>query len=358
MENVQSHVRMSTQLNGPRSVRVVASATLVGLISVALTFSQTQGSERMVSDLLRNVVRIQAVKDGWGFVVGERTGRLYIVTAYHVVAEPEKVGAENGVKVRVEFYDRRGKMYDAELLGTHDAVRDLAVLTVPTPPGFEWTRKCLAGAEKQKRGAPVWFVGRDQDWKPPVVPGHVLAGPSTEWLLEFEGMMVKPGSSGGPVISDTGIIGMVQKDSQEGTRALSVDFIRKVFEEWNLPWELQAAEPVEPPPQPDLDAIKQVLHQYEEAYNQRDAEALWRVWPNATAKTRGTIEKSFPTASSISMKLQYSDSSIKIGGASATVTGQYTQEFMPRNGNAQKSNGAIAFGLEKRSSTWVIISIK
>ncbi len=373
MENVQSHVRMNTQLNGPQTLRVVGSATLVVFISVALTFSQTQRGERMVSDLRRNVVRIEAKlrtgpENGWGFVVGERAGRLYIVTAYHVVAEPQAVGAGNAVKVRVEFYDRRGKMYDAELLGTHDTVRDLAVLTVPTPPGFEWTRKCLAGAKKQERGSPVWFVGRDQEWKPPVVPGHVLAGPSTEWLLELEGMMVKRGSSGGPVISDTGIIGMVQGDSEEGTHALSIDFIKKLFEEWNHPWELRAAEPVEPAPretpvgplsrQADLDAIKKVLYRYADSYNRKDKNALWKIWPSAPAGTKRTIEKAFSSARSITMNLQPNDPEIEPDGASATVTAQYSQEYAGGDGSQQKSKGSITFRLKKKGGVWSLTSVE
>ena len=353
MENVQSNLRMSTQLNGPRTLRVVASAMFVVFISVAFTFSQTQGSERVVNDLRRNVVRIEATKNGFGFVVGERAGRLYIVTAYHVVhvvADPAEVGAGSAVKVKVEFYDRRGRMYDAELLGTHDAARDLAVLTVPAPPEFKWTKKCLAGAEKQKRGSPVWFVGRDQEWKPPVVPGHVLAGPSTEWLLELEGMMVKEGSSGGPVISDTGIIGMIQRDSQEGTHALSVDFIRKVFEEWRHPWDLQAAEA-------DVDAIHKVLDRYADSYNRRDKNALWKVWPSPPTKTKQAIEDSFRSASSITMNLQVNNPEIEPDGARATVTGQYSQQFTGKNGNQEKSKGSITFRLEKEHGAWVIISV-
>jgi len=367
MENVQSHVRMSTQLKGPRTLRVVASATFVVFISVAFTFSQPQGGERIANDLRRNVVRIEAklrngAENGFGFVLGERAGRLYIVTAYHVVADPEEVGAATAAKVSVEFYDRRGKMYDAELLGTHDTARDLAVLTVATPPGFEWTRKCLAGPEKQERGTPVWFVGRDQEWKPPVVPGHVVAGPSTEWLLELEGMTVKRGSSGGPVISDTGIIGMIQRDSEEGAYALSVDFIRKVFVEWNHPWDL--ADSVgggdstgsRPSLQADVEAINHVLDRYADAYNRRDKNALWKMWPNPPAKTRQAIEANFRIARSIVMKV--SDRTIELDGARATATAQYSQEFVPKDGSALRSNGRIAFRLEKRDSTWIIVAIE
>ncbi len=350
---------MSTQLNGPRTLRVVASATFVVFIAVAFTFSQTQGGERMANDLRRNVVRIEAklrngAENGFGFVLGERAGRLYIVTAYHVVAEPEEVGAGNAVKVTVEFYDRRGKMYDAELLGTHDTARDLAVLTVATPPGFEWTRKCLAGPANQKRGTPVWFVGRDQEWKPPVVPGHVVAGPSTDWLLELEGLTVKRGSSGGPVISDTGIIGMIQRDSEEGAYALSVDFIKKVFEQWKHPWDLQAVES----PEADVDAIKKVLGRYADAYNRKDKNALWKVWPSPPMDTKRTIEESFSTARSITMNLQLNNPEIEPDGARATVTAQYSQEFIPKNGSSLKSNGRIAFTLRKMDSTWVIVAIE
>jgi hypothetical protein len=351
MEDVESHIWVSPEVRGKRARGFVSFALLLVALPVQ-TFSQVEGGDR-VADILRgNVVRIEARENGFGFIAGERAGHLYIVTAYHVVVDPnEVITGGRTPKVRVEFYDRMGKMYDADLLGTHDSNYDVAVLTVPTPAAFEWTRKCLA--ESVKRGTPVWFVGREQEWRPPVTPGHVRVEPGTTWSLEIEGLPVSPGSSGGPAISDKGIIGMIQRDSEESTHALSIDFLREFFKEWNHPWELQ---PFISDGKPDLAAIKKALDTYADSYNRRNASALWGVWPAAPERTRRVIEQSFKNAHSIVMLLQLGEPEIKSDG-SAIVAGQYSQEFTGSNGSQQRSKGSITFWLSKKEGMWIIVKV-
>jgi hypothetical protein len=336
--------------------------------SEQFAFSQADASDQMANALRQNVVRIKTTmsardENGFGFVVGEKSGQLYIVTAHHVVAgsDPDTIT----LKVEVEFFDRRGKMYKAELLGTHDAARDLAVLTVPPPAGFTWMKRCMAGPEQQRRGVPVWSIGRVQEWKIPVEPGHVASDPSTDWMLDLEGTVVQPGSSGGPVVSDTGIIGMIEQDSAGNTRALSIDLIQRDFQGWNHPWGLQlvaAAKPpvVQPPivpPPSDAEAITKVIQRYAEAYTHRDANALWSIWPSPPASTKHSIEIAFKTAASIRMTVDPSKPEIVADGA--TVEGQFSELFTPRNGSPQPPrSGDIKFSLKKNSGAWTIVDVK
>jgi hypothetical protein len=339
-------------------------ASVLG-VSNPLAAAQVGTGDQMANALRQNVVRIEATmathtENGFGFVVGERAGQLYIVTAYHVVNDPDAIGVANPVKAKVEFFDHQGKMFKAEILGTHDAARDVAVLTIPSPEGFSWKEKCLAGSEKQKRGVPVWFIGRDQQWKPPVEPGHVVSGPSTEWMIDIEGTMVKPGSSGGPVISDTGIIGMIETDSAGNTRALSVDFIKRAFESWNHPWGLEmAVQEKEKGPtssKMDADEITKIIQRYADAYNHRDANALWGIWPRPPSNTKRVIEQSFRSASAIAMSVE--PDPIEPMGSNAVVTGHYTQEFTAKDGQQHKSNGNIRFDFSKQSGAWVLTSVR
>lgn len=329
---------------------------------VASAFSQTGAGDQMVNSLRENVVKIQTelpthTENGFGFIVGERSGRLYVVTAYHVVADRDVVGPEAVGKVKVEFFERRGKMYDAEVLGTQDLRHDLAVLTVPAPQGVAWKKQCLAGPEKQRHGVPVWFVGINQEWKPPVAPGHVLTETSVDWLMELEGLNIREGSSGGPVISDSGIIGMIKQDSNAGSYALSIDFIKKLFAEWHHPWELRAAPADVPPPvSSEVEAVLKVVDLYVASYNHRDASALWVIWPGPPQHVKQTIEESFRDARSIAMDVQPGDPEI-IGGSTAAVRGQYTQEYVGRNGSHQKSKGEITLHLVKKNGTWFVTSV-
>ncbi|MEK6374771.1 MAG: peptidylprolyl isomerase [Acidobacteriota bacterium] len=206
---------------------------------------------RQMADRLRsNVVRIEAqgqeTENGFGFIVGERGGVLYVVTAYHVVSNPQNVGDDASMTVKVEFYDHQGEMFAAKLLGTKDVNYDLAVLTVPIPPGFAYTKACVARKEQQNLLTEVWIVGRSRLWRPNAGAGHVSSDVPENGHFKVEGLPVKPGSSGGPVIASTGIIGMVLKDSEEDATVLSIDIIQAAVQRWNHPWKLEATSAPQP----------------------------------------------------------------------------------------------------------------
>jgi len=366
---------MESEQNSVRKIGVIGFAVRktarVGLLLCVwgqFAFSQAEASDQMANTLRQNVVRIKTTmstheENGFGFVVGEKSGRLYIATAHHVVASSDP--DTTTLKVEVEFFERRGKMYKAELLGTHDSARDLAVLTVPPPAGVTWTKKCMAGPEKQKRGVPVWSIGRVQEWKVPVEPGHVASDTSPDWMLELEGTVVQRGSSGGPVVSDTGIIGMIEQDSAGNTRALSIDLIQRDFQGWNHPWGLEPVAATKPPvlqppivpPPSDEEAITKVIQRYAEAYRHRDANALWSIWPSLPADKKHLIEIGFQAAASIRMTVDPSKPDIEADGA--TVEGQFSELVTPKKGGPQPPEGGdIKFVLKKNNGTWTIVDVK
>ena len=174
------------------------------------------------------------------------------MTAQHVIVPNDLPGVASPTHVRVTFYSDQGKTYDAEVLGTHDTPHDLAVLRLPTPGAVPWIKESLAGPEMQKRGVRVWFAGRNSAWFVPVDPGVINSEhPSSDWRLEIERLAVRPGSSGAPLISSKGIVGMVQKGNEDDAFALTVDFIRTSMRDWNYPWDLAMAGntlPIEEPP--------------------------------------------------------------------------------------------------------------
>jgi hypothetical protein len=162
---------------------------VVSLFAARMT-AQSSGYD-VAESLKANVVRIQAVsgehtENGFGFIVGERAGTLYIATADHVV-RLDDVG-DAPAKVQVEFFDRQGEMFDASLRGTHDVTHDLAVLTVTPPAGFQWKKQCLGGAEQRKRSTEVWNIGKTRQWLVPVSPGRVASEEIIDGQMDLETM--------------------------------------------------------------------------------------------------------------------------------------------------------------------------
>jgi Trypsin-like peptidase domain len=196
--------------------------------------------------LLRNVVRIQVresnqTRDGFGFIVGERAGLLYIATAYHVLADPQNVSDLSDLSVKAEFFSYQGQMFDAKLLGTHDVEHDLAVLTVRAPNDFQWKKDGLGRDDQQRLLTEVWFVGRAETWYVPASAGRVASDVPVNGLLDLEGLQIRRGSSGAPLIAASGIVGMVLRDSADFANALSISFIKDAFHRWDHPWSLDIA---------------------------------------------------------------------------------------------------------------------
>jgi hypothetical protein len=109
----------------------------------------------------------------------------------------------------------------------------------------------------------------------------------------------------------------------------------------------------------DAVAISDVIQGYQDAYNQRDAAALWQVWPAAPAKTRRAIEQSFAQAASIQMMVRFDAPEVKDNHEDAVAKGQFTQVFTPKNAKPQPEvKGPIVFELKKTDGKWTISDVK
>jgi hypothetical protein len=228
------------------------AAIAVVLVMAGRTSAQVSGHD--VADGLKlNVVKIEAAfsdhtENGFGFIVGERTGALYIATANHVVF-PQDGADLTPAKVKVQFYDYQGTSIDATLLGTHDVPHDLAVLTVVPPQGFNWQKHCLGRtSDHQKLGTEVWYVGKTGGWNVPVSPGHIANEEIIDGLLNVETLSILPGSSGGPLVAPSGIVGLILRDDAANATALSITYVKTLFKNWNHPWNVDLADTAAPPP--------------------------------------------------------------------------------------------------------------
>jgi hypothetical protein len=230
-----------------------SAAPKLGLVAILLFSFPSKGQlreatsgEGLARGLRKNVVRVCG--SGFGFIVGERSGQLYIVTPNHVVEDCS--GKPRAITL--SFFSRPGESVAARVL-TGNTHPDLAVLQAAAPPNFSWERNCEADIHKlivstgtdDLRGLRAWFVGRSADskniWFVPSNPGLINGGPNTEELIAVEITTVLPGTSGAPLITDSGIVGMIIQEENAGVaRALSLDYIRRFFRERQLEWSLKA----------------------------------------------------------------------------------------------------------------------
>ncbi len=236
-----------------RALRPILAAFVV--VSLNAASPEVRGAppgDELAQALRDNVVSIIAewqngeTHDGFGFIAGERDGQLYIVTANHVVrgALPDEIATT----MDIEFYDRQGQKFPGTLLATSDKSHDLAVLRVPLPQGLPWTKDVFSD-EGAERLMSVWFVGRAGGWYVPSTPGTINAI-GLDDKIAIDDLNVRVGTSGAPLIADSGIVGMVVSEESGITYAVSIEFIKKAFGYWNHPWQLTARPPTavgEPP---------------------------------------------------------------------------------------------------------------
>ena len=215
---------------------VMVLSILVGVPTAG--HAQPAGGEALALALRGNVVIIVAersdgVQNGFGFIVAEDGGQVWIVTANHVVRSNVPGGA---TRILIKFFHDQGRSYPATLLETSDRTYDLAVLQAQAPAKLRWQRTVL-GPQKAERGTPVWFIGRSADWYIPTVPGRInTLSPGLKYVLD--NLPVRVGTSGAPLIADSGIIGMVISDASESSEAVAIDIIAQNFGLWQLPWQL------------------------------------------------------------------------------------------------------------------------
>jgi S1-C subfamily serine protease/tetratricopeptide (TPR) repeat protein len=203
--------------------------------------AQSDG-EKLALSLRHNVVSIAVqrtggVHNGFGIIIGERDGRLFIATANHIVRGDTP---DDGVKrITIRYFQSPNDAYDAKLLGSSNATYDLAVLEAPAPSGLEWYRQSLRVDPALQRGTPVWFIGREGRWYIPTQPGR-LNSVTLDFRIRVDNLNVQVGTSGAPLLAEDGIIGMILIDEAAGvSRALAIGIIKRAFQLWDLPWDLK-----------------------------------------------------------------------------------------------------------------------
>jgi serine/threonine-protein kinase len=120
-----------------------------------------------------------------------------------------------------------------------------------------------------------------------------------------------------------------------------------------------AVKPVTPPGTAlDNDgAIRAVIHRYEQAFDQRNADALRQVWPSMGSRY-ARYQSIFEAASSIVMRIDVERIALSADGTTAVASGQFSQDFTPKGGKSKRVRNATTFQLSNVNGLWLISDVQ
>jgi|SRR5688572_21977936 len=211
-----------------------------------LTFLNTrsiyaQNTCTICEKLKNNVVNINTVFDdgsdenGFGFVIAERNNKLSIVTANHVIHDVDGNGTKS---VSIKFFSDLGRDYPATLLNLPNTTLDITLLEVNKPENYSWEKNFYSTTFPRETA--VWFIGRNREWYIPTgssIGSINSISPDDEILIDINSIL--PGTSGAPLISQHGIVGLIFQDAASGAKAYPIDKVMKLITvKWNSPWQM------------------------------------------------------------------------------------------------------------------------
>lgn len=188
---------------------------------------------------------------GFGFIVGESGNDFYIITANHVIGR--KLCNKVAEKIFVRFF--QGEEGEAKVVQQLSSCKpDIALLKIEKDAtswaenAIHWdARSCTAWCSNWEKDQQIWFIGNpstnEDSWKvQPSVNRKAIILDSSEKQSEFivfdDFGSVQRGTSGAPVITKGGIVGMIVEDNIDNAIALRLDSIKYFVEEnggnWNL----------------------------------------------------------------------------------------------------------------------------
>lgn len=261
---------------------------LVAALAVAAGASTAQDTTfldgpALAERLLHNVVRLHADEHGYGLVVGADAAFVYVVTAAHVL------GLRTAATVRWCATGLADEATAESVQGFDAASEDLALLRLPRPVGYQPQPRALAPAARLALRAPTWLLGRDDDCGVLPRTGAIglLRDDRNKLRVDMPGVL--GGSSGAPVATGQGIVGMTTDSDSVNITALSIERIaQRVRDHGVARWDLVDARN-EPPtdPQAAEQDLAEMLNQY--LFKLRDAQGVLQQPKVAPAQFTQTV---------------------------------------------------------------------
>jgi len=255
-----------------RSCQRAASLWLacVGTLALAQDTSFMSGDE-LAAHLRENLVWIAAQdigEHGYGLVVGGDDATLWVATARHLIVRTAMPGSGVPEVPSRQIGLRLCSAPSVELMAAEPVPdfetgnQDIALLRVARPPGYAPLVRALAS--EAAVGETVWLLGSNDECA--VVPstGHVRGLDDASHTLRIDFTGVQGGSSGAPVVSGYGVIGLMKSadDLTSSVHAIA-DLQRRALAVEGVGWQLVAARNIPPadPRAAEVD-LAETLDQY------------------------------------------------------------------------------------------------
>jgi S1-C subfamily serine protease len=346
--------------------RILRIIVAVGLSSLPFGLAQSDSMDAQMNVVVKLRIHrtTQATEESAaGLFVGKDRQNAYFITACHAVTQRDK--DDNVVRVhsvQLQFHNSP-QAFEALVFERYEPELDLAVVQIPLgnlPQDIpEIIRKDAS------LGIPIHVIGHPVagDWS--IAAGTIqnlnTATGDIHHFTTSRDSSLAEGHSGGPVFDSNGaLLGMhTASGPTYGIEAKSVEIVNQLAA-WRVPTNnLSTVAPnvANAGLQADRDAINGVIDAYIDSYQRKNAQALWKIWPDAPDKTKQAIKNYFDSAQSINMKV--TERRVETNGTNATMMGQSSQEFKPKNGSKLKSpESPITVELEKRNGTWLITLVR
>lgn len=204
---------------------------MVALLICALALGPSPSAGQSVEELKKGVVKITAqaegkAKVGTGFVVRVDKDAVYIVTAAHVI--------EGDPKPLVAFFSEANRFAQARVLGMEGGGSNgLAALAVEKGALPTVHALCFEEHQKIPDGASVTAIGFPAAAATPwMVTSGTLSGQRGA-LLAFTGI-VGEGNSGGPLILDDRVVGVITEMREKLGYAVPMITAKFALEGWGV----------------------------------------------------------------------------------------------------------------------------
>lgn len=260
---------------GAQAVRRHAGLKRLGCAAALLAAATVQAATTyddgptLARRLLATVVRVDAQEHGFGMLVGADRDFLYIATARHVVSGAERITLQ---ACDAALPGERAAQHIAAFDLPSD---DLALLRTPRPAGFQAPTRALAPPEEVAPTDPAWLLGRDDSCTVLPRAGAVAARPNARalWRVDMPGVL--GGSSGAPVTTGRGVIGLTTDSDNANITVLDATLIARRVQAHGAPFDLVKADNIPPlDPQAAAQDLAEMLNRY--LFELRDAQTVLR----------------------------------------------------------------------------------